>query len=121
MAGTVFRVQPDGSAYTVLHSFNGGDGNQPYAGLTQGPDGTLYGTTLFGGVFKLQPDGSGLTPLGGAGFFFDSPVALGTDGMLYVATNQGGANGAGLFFRMTHRWQRADRALLVLRQRRGVT
>jgi uncharacterized repeat protein (TIGR03803 family) len=99
-AGTVFRVQPDGSAFTVLHTFNGGDGNQPYAGLTQGPDGTLYGTTLFGGVFKLQPDGSGLTPLGGAGFFFDSPVALGTDGMLYVATYQGGANGAGLLSRM---------------------
>ena len=100
-AGTVFRVQPDGSAYTVLHSFNGGDGNQPFAGLTQGPDGTLYGTTVFGGVFKLQPDGSGLTPLGGVGFFSDSPVTLGTDGMLYGATSQGGANGSGLLFRMT--------------------
>jgi uncharacterized repeat protein (TIGR03803 family) len=99
-AGTVFRVQPDGSAYTVLHSFDGGDGNQPLAGLTQGSDGTLYGTTLFGGVFKLQPDGSGSTRLGGAGFFEDSGVVLGTDGMLYGATNQGGSNGAGLVFRI---------------------
>jgi uncharacterized repeat protein (TIGR03803 family) len=100
-AGTVFRLQADGSAYTVLHSFNGGDGNQPNAGLTQGPDGTLYGTSLSGGVFKLQPDGSGLTPLGGLGFLNFSPVALGTDGMLYAATSQGGANGAGLLFRVT--------------------
>src|SRR5262249_52146706 len=98
-AGTVFRVQQDGSGFTVLHSFTGNDGDQPQAGLIEGPDGTLYGTTLFGGAFKLQPDGTGLTPLGGP-FFQDSRLALGPDGMLYGANSQGGANGAGFVYRM---------------------
>jgi uncharacterized repeat protein (TIGR03803 family) len=50
-AGTVFKMTPQG-AITILHSFNDGsvanDGvNNPnsYAGLVQGSNGTLYGTT----------------------------------------------------------------------------
>jgi len=37
--------------YTVLHSFDGnsGDGWVPQGGLTQGPDGAFYGTTVYGG------------------------------------------------------------------------
>lgn len=37
--------------YTVLYSFSGppDDGADPEAGLIQGPDGTLYGTTSSGG------------------------------------------------------------------------
>jgi uncharacterized repeat protein (TIGR03803 family) len=66
-AGTAFKVTPAG-VETVLHSFNGGyygdpgsaDGYHPGAGLIEGSDGNLYGTTSFGGgeygsgtVFKL--------------------------------------------------------------------
>jgi uncharacterized repeat protein (TIGR03803 family) len=48
----------------VLHSFTGSDGAYPFT-LTQGPDGTLYGMTQYGGIndygtiFQLAPDGTG--------------------------------------------------------------
>ena len=40
--GTVFKVNTDGSGYTVLKKFNGNDGAYPAAGLV------LSGTTLYG-------------------------------------------------------------------------
>lgn len=68
--GTVFRIAADGT-YSVLYSFQGGtDGAVPVAGVTIGPDGALYGTTLTGGgatkchaepgcgtVYRLSLDG----------------------------------------------------------------
>jgi uncharacterized repeat protein (TIGR03803 family) len=95
--GSVFKIQASGSGFKVLHSFDGNAGNQPQAGLTQGPDGTLYGTTLYGGVFKLEPDGSAFANLGGS-YLEYSGVALGPDGLLYGAMSQGGPNGS--VFRM---------------------
>jgi uncharacterized repeat protein (TIGR03803 family) len=57
----VFKVDPTGHE-TVLHSFTGGDdGGAPFAGVILGPEGTLYGTTGFGGqtnagvVFEIKP------------------------------------------------------------------
>ncbi|MGH8202257.1 MAG: beta strand repeat-containing protein [Steroidobacteraceae bacterium] len=48
--GTVFKVTPTG-VETVIYSFAGGatDGANPSAGLIQGSDGNLYGTTSAGG------------------------------------------------------------------------
>ncbi|MFZ0136564.1 MAG: choice-of-anchor tandem repeat GloVer-containing protein [Candidatus Sulfotelmatobacter sp.] len=59
--GTIFEITPDGT-FTTLHSFDGTDDGQfPYAGLVQGTDGDLYGTThgfigshRFGTVFRLS-------------------------------------------------------------------
>ena len=82
--GTVFRINTDGSGYSVLKSFNGSDGNNPMAELVLS-GGTLYGTTRFGGlsnaptpyglgtVFKLNTDGSGYTVL--KAFSGDTPMA----------------------------------------------
>lgn len=65
--GTVFKLVQKGSAwiFTPLYSFAGGyDGANPYARVTLGPDGNLYGTTFYGGggschscgtVFQLRP------------------------------------------------------------------
>jgi uncharacterized repeat protein (TIGR03803 family) len=53
--GVAFEVSPpaqagDSWAYQVLYSFQGGDdGAQPQAGLTLGPEGSIYGTTSEGG------------------------------------------------------------------------
>ncbi len=68
--GAVFRSSYRNGArtFTPLYDFQRGqDGSDPEAGVTLGPDGALYGTTLFGGgsgctenmgcgtVFKLTP------------------------------------------------------------------
>ena len=50
--GTVFRLNLDGSGYTVLHHFawdKDSDGSHPFAGLA-GRGGVLYGTTEGGGA-----------------------------------------------------------------------
>ena len=79
--GTVFRIAPDGTGFTVLHRFQstattnsiGGpvnaDGANPEAELIEGSDGYLYGVARTGGpngngtVFKLGKDGTGFTVL----------------------------------------------------------
>jgi uncharacterized repeat protein (TIGR03803 family) len=68
--GTVFKMNPDGTGFTVLKSFDYSyTGAYPYAGLLQGADGALYGTTTSGGtyghgtVFKLSTDGSAFAVL----------------------------------------------------------
>ena len=62
--GVIFKVLPDGTNYQKLHEFNGNDGQLPTAGLTDGGDGFLYGSTPEGGlygegvIFKIRNDGS---------------------------------------------------------------
>ncbi len=59
--GTLFQISPSGSGFAALYSFspldaNGdnADGANSYAGLIQGGDGSVYGTTSAGG-----PNGTG--------------------------------------------------------------
>jgi len=67
--GVVFKVNTDGTAHTILHSFAGGlDGKTPQDSLTLGGT-TLYGMTKSGGsfgggiLFKINTNGSGYTNL----------------------------------------------------------
>lgn len=113
--GGIFRIAPDGSGYTVLHMFtNVNEGSNPRAGLIEGLDGRLYGTTMGGGakgggiVFAINPDGSGFSTIyafgrnttdGGA-----SPrggLVQGSDGTLYGTTSAGGQYGQGSAFKLT--------------------
>ena len=96
--------------FAKLQFFNGANGANPYVGLTQGPDGSLYGTTIDGGaygagnVFKIKPGGR-LTSLYSFcaqnncpdGQYPDTVLALGTDGNFYGTTQSGGTNGHGTF------------------------
>src|SRR5207247_5169626 len=69
-SGTVFKINTDGSGYTVINYFGDtiGNGEAPSGDLTLSGS-TLYGTTEFGGsnnlgtVFKINTDGSGYTVL----------------------------------------------------------
>jgi uncharacterized repeat protein (TIGR03803 family) len=67
-AGAVFELSPTsggGWSESVIHSFSGADGSEPYAPPTVDAAGNLYGTTCFGGadtvgtVFKLSPQSGG--------------------------------------------------------------
>jgi uncharacterized repeat protein (TIGR03803 family) len=106
--GTVFRLAPDGSGYTLLHAFTGGaDGENPSA-LTQGEDGNFYGTTGVGGstincfrgcgtVFQMTPDGSVTTLYSFTGGSDGSgpwaALLKAVDGTFYGTTSYGGLGG----------------------------
>src|SRR5207302_2058398 len=97
--------------HTVLVSFNGTNGSDPWGGrLVQGADGNFYGTTLSGGenqnpgpsfgigygtVFRVAPGGgftslasfngtNGINPMGG--------LVEGSDGNFYGTTWYGGSS-----------------------------
>ena len=61
--GVVYKLSQHGPSWVLsrLYTFQGGaDGANPWARVIFGPDGTLYGTTIYGGngygtVFRLQP------------------------------------------------------------------
>src|SRR5438105_191846 len=110
--GTVFKINAAGSL-TTLHSFSGspGEGANPIAGLVQGSDGNLYGTTALGGthfrgtVFNIDATGS-LTTLHsfagspGEGALPFAGLVQGSDGKFYGTTALGGAHGAGTVFNL---------------------
>jgi len=130
--GAIFKMNTDGTGYNLLHSFAGtngpgplSDGALPAAGLIQGTDGALYGTTPFdyefevidaqgngytaaggnGTVFKLNPDGTGYQVLknftaGAGGYGPSAALVQATNGLLYGTTSSGGSNGAGALFSM---------------------
>jgi uncharacterized repeat protein (TIGR03803 family) len=121
--GTVFKMTPDGGLNTLV-SFNGTNGACPTAGLAEGPDGNLYGTTRYGGtsfndpraantgygvpgdgtIFRINTNGV-LTTL----FSFTpdtqggqpmAPLTLGSDGSFYGIIS-GGTYGWGEIFRIS--------------------
>ena len=115
--GTVFKITPAGkltTLYTFCSQANCSDGTDPEAGLIEGSDGKLYGTTFYGGrntsgtVFKITPGGR-LTSLysfcsqtncddGGQPF---AGLTQGTDGNFYGTTFYGGRNTSGTVFKIT--------------------
>jgi uncharacterized repeat protein (TIGR03803 family) len=50
--GVVFSMNSDGSGFKELKSFgtSSAEGTLPWAGVVQGDDGSLYGTTMYGGA-----------------------------------------------------------------------
>jgi len=114
--GTIFKITPAGTLSTV-YSFcseaNCTDGSLPFAGLLQGTDGDLYGTTAQGGsniscgcgtIFKITPAGvlttehsfdktDGASPTTG--------LAQDTNGAFYGTAFAGGANNGGTIFRLS--------------------
>ncbi|MBI3220870.1 MAG: T9SS type A sorting domain-containing protein [Bacteroidetes bacterium] len=80
-AGVIFRINQDGSNFSVLFNFCCGNGSAPYGGLEEGPDGYLYGATTAGGgansgvVFKIQKDGTNYTKFDLTPNFGSSPFS----------------------------------------------
>jgi uncharacterized repeat protein (TIGR03803 family) len=108
--GAIFQVTPAGD-YTKLYAFTNSDGANPYAGLIQGSDGNLYGTTYAGGqndlgtVFRVSTDGV-LTTLHSFAGPADGSNPLGSlvqanDGNFYGTAAHGGAYSNGVIFRVS--------------------
>lgn len=101
--------------FTSLVSFNTTDGKTPSnQSLVQGLDGSLYGTTVYGGangqgeVFKITPGGTltmlhSFCPVAGCadGQNPNGRLVLVTGGNLYGTTYGGGAHGGGTVFKIT--------------------
>jgi uncharacterized repeat protein (TIGR03803 family) len=112
-----------GQVLTVLHQFSAlesgtnSDGAKPLGGLTQGGDGSWYGSTEDGGsngtgtIFKITPRGAfavvhtfsafvGYTNADGA--YPEAGLTPGVDGSLYGMATGGGSNGNyGTVFKLT--------------------
>jgi uncharacterized repeat protein (TIGR03803 family) len=118
-AGTVFKINTDGTSFTNIHSFSmisynpysGGltnvDGSEPWATLALSGN-TIYGTTVYGGtngqgaVFRINTDGTAFTNL--HNFVFNdgrNPFAgliLAGNTLYGTAANAGGSGGYGTVF-----------------------
>ena len=108
--GTVFKMNVDGSGFSVLHSFNSSDGANPEDSLILSGS-TLYGMTYRGGdkdlgtVFRINVDGNNFATL-------HSFTATGPDGaypfdsltqwnsVLYGTTQSGGLGHVGTVFQL---------------------
>ena len=115
-AGTVFELTPnaDGSwTESLLHSFDGSDGEYPSAGLIFDAAGNLYGTTEIGGtgnlgtVFRLTPNADGnWTESVLHSFSIDLGVPLAAlifdgAGNLYGTASSGGPADGGAAFKLS--------------------
>ncbi len=109
--GAIFKINPDGSGYRVLHSFGSvaNDGANPLGPLTISGS-TLYGMTpngggnQFGTIFQIKTDGSGYQVLYSFISFTDlnvlyplGPLTI-SNAVLYGTTVVGGENDAGAVF-----------------------
>jgi uncharacterized repeat protein (TIGR03803 family) len=114
--GVAFELMPSASGYifTTLHIFQGGsDGDGPLGALVRGGDGSLYGTTEYGGpdnrgtVFSLSQSGSGYAENvvyafkgGRDGALPLAGLILGKNGSFYGTTSAGGPANLGTVFQL---------------------
>jgi uncharacterized repeat protein (TIGR03803 family) len=112
--GVVFRIRKDGmGGVAVLRNFLGAaqfDGREPLAGVTQTPDGMLYGTTYFGGsadygsIFRVSTNGTGYSVIWHCqyattnGIQPSAALVYGDNGLLYGTMPLGGQTYGGIAF-----------------------
>ena len=105
--GGIFKVNLDGTGFSLLHSFDYVDGELPNGGL-QLIGNTLYGMTTQGGghgygtVFSLQTDGTGFTNFysftGGVDGAYPYGGLTLVSNVFYGTTSAGGTNSLGSIF-----------------------
>jgi uncharacterized repeat protein (TIGR03803 family) len=99
-SGTIFKLTTNNTLIT-LFAFSGTNGSAPYASLFLGVDGSLYGTTAWGGpdgagtVFKLAPTGELITIHSFSSATGGNPTSglvQGSDGYLYGTAAASGSS-----------------------------
>ncbi len=108
--GTVFKIVHGSTSITTLASFNGANGQNPYAGLIMDRNGDLFGTTKSGGtngdgtLFELVQGSNNITTLasfnGANGQFSYAGLLMDSSGNLFGTAEIGGANGDGTLFEL---------------------
>ncbi len=101
--GTIYKTDSAGENHTIVHSFT--DGEYPSGSLLRYSNGELYGVTAFGGVndhgiiFSIDPTTEVFTKHGDlsstSGGHSRGSFMLASNGMMYLTTYDGGANGEG--------------------------
>ena len=110
-AGTIFRINADGTGMSTLYSFTGGnDGGSPYGSLILGSDGFFYGMSLrygasgAGTIFKIDTSGNFTLIYGFTGNSDGSSptgaLVQGSDGIFYGMTQYAGDFGYGNIFQL---------------------
>jgi uncharacterized repeat protein (TIGR03803 family) len=112
--GTVFKILPDGSNFTVVFAFcnrSCSAGASPESGLIEASDGNFYGTAGGSGqygrgtVYRLSPAGQATALYAfcncGDGSNPYSDLLLASDGNFYGTTYIGGSNNEGTVFELT--------------------
>ena len=109
--GTVYSLTA--GKFALLHTFTIADGQASAGGLTIGTDGNVYGVTGgggqygFGTAFKITTKGvytllhSFGGPANDGAYPYLGALAQAADGNFYGTTQQGGAHGLGVAFKMT--------------------
>jgi uncharacterized repeat protein (TIGR03803 family) len=127
--GTLFAINADGTGFTTLYTFTGGnDGASPNGGLILSGN-TLYGTArergasgYHGTVFSVNTDGTefmnlysftggsdGADPMAGSGLILSNNV-------LYGTTMFGGTNNAGTLFNLALPGRRLKHQIITFSQ-----
>ena len=103
LLGGVFKLNTDGSGYAILKQFT----NDVLAGVVQGVDGVLYGTSREGPngiIFRVNTDGSSYTNLhalssdGSEGGFVYGTLIQAASGFLFGTAFDGGAGTNGVIY-----------------------
>jgi uncharacterized repeat protein (TIGR03803 family) len=99
-----------GYTLTTLASFNGTNGDAPYAGLVMDGQGNLYGTTDYGGasghgaVYEVANGSNSITTLasfnGADGSYPSGGLVMDGQGNLYGTASSGGASSDGTVFEL---------------------
>lgn len=112
--GALFRINKDGTGYTILHHFNAANdaAYYPVGNLHEGPGGTLFGVAYFGGadasgaIYMLNPTSGAVTMLHSfidaqrAGGNPNATLIRGADAGIYGVAVFGGEYGCGAIFRI---------------------
>jgi uncharacterized repeat protein (TIGR03803 family) len=118
--GPIFKINRHGTGYVVLRRFlvNATDGHLPLAGVIEGSDGMLHGTTRQGGssrtqfspgsgtIYRISKSGTGhsilrsFTDDGATGRFPQTELLQASDAFLYGMTEQGGSANRGVVFKI---------------------
>jgi len=111
--GSIYRLNPDGTAFQTLHTFWNPNGYGPTASLIKAQNGSLYGLTAEGGssvssgiAFRIQTDGTNFTNLTWMDNLGHRAKSMGSlvqasNGSFYGVTQEGGPGFTGLFFELT--------------------